>query len=103
MSSNSQRLHIALQDGFDDDGVDVFVDGKRIIHEERVRSDPRIGLAYALDVTVHAATVLVGVRLPRRNVAGSISVDTARTAYLAVSVRDGALLFTASAVPFGYV
>lgn len=104
METTTQTLHIALQDGFDDEPVVVLVGGEEVLRRDAVRTDPRIGLAYAFEVPLHGPdAVTVEVRLPRRGVEGATEVVGATAVHLAVSVRDGALVFRTSEVPFGYV
>lgn len=103
METTTQVLHIALQDGFDDEPVIVRVGGAEVLRREDVRTDPRIGVAYAFDVPMPQGGATVDVELPRRGVLGSTRLESGAASHLGVSVRNGAVHFRASPAPFGYV
>lgn len=96
-------LHIALQDGFDDEPVAVLVDGEEVYRREDVRTDYRIGLADSFEIPLPAAPVTVTVRLPARSLTDAITLDAGATTYVGVSCQDGTLLFRTSKQPFGYL
>ena len=103
MELEAQVLHIALQDGFDNEPVVVLINGEEVLRREEVRTDPRIGVAYAFEVPLPEAPVTVEVQLPRRQVSDSVQLEAGGPLHLGVSYQDGALQFKTSAVPFGYV
>lgn len=103
MSAPDRLLHVALQDGFDDEPVLVRVDGEEAYRVESVRTDYRISFADSFDRRVAAGEVLVEVGLPRRGLSDARRVDVGATPYVGVS-RDGEeIRWRLSAEPFGYV
>ena len=103
MGGQDQTLTIALQDGFSDDAVIVRVDGETVIDQQSVRTDQRIGLAYAVDVASPDRVVTVEVRLPGRGLRTTADVDPRTSPHVGISVLDGELVVTTSPTPFGYV
>ena len=95
-------LTIALQDGFSDDAVTVRVDGRTVIDNQVMRTDQRIGLAYALDVPGMAGLVALQVHLPDRDLQVSRDIDTQASPFVGISLLDGELVVTTSQTPFGY-
>lgn len=102
-AERNQTLTIALQDGFTDDAVTVRVDGETVIDRASVRTDQRIGLAYAEDVPAAGGVVTVEARVPARDLRATADVDLRTGAHVGISVLDGELVITTSATPFGYV
>jgi hypothetical protein len=95
-------LTIALQDGFSDDAVTVRVDDKTVIDNQSMRTDQRIGLAYALDVPDVDGLVTLQVHLPGRDLQASRDIDTRTSPFVGISLLDGELVVTTSQTPFGY-
>jgi hypothetical protein len=95
-------LTIALQDGFSDDAVTVRVDDRTVIDNQSMRTDQRIGLAYALDVPAVDGLVTVQVHLPGRDLQVTRDIDTRTSPFVGISLLDGELVVTTSQTPFGY-
>jgi hypothetical protein len=95
-------LTIALQDGFEDDAVTVRIGDETVIDERSVRTDQRIGLAYAVDVQRPAAEVTLDVRVPGRGLRVMKDIDARSQAFVGISVLDGKLSVTTTDTPFGY-
>jgi len=103
MATRERRLHVDLQDGFEDEPVLVHVDGEPAYRNETVRTDYRISRAASFEQAVTADTALVEVSLPRRGLSDSRQVDVSHTPYLGISILDGAIRWRHSPVPFGYM
>jgi hypothetical protein len=100
-SMPSSTLTIALEDGFEGDQVIVRVGDDVVIDQRDVRTDQRIGLAYAVDVPHPAAPIVVAVEVPNRRLHGGHELS-ATTTSLGISLLDGAVSIRSSATPFGY-
>ncbi|MEN8376598.1 MAG: hypothetical protein ABFS34_14215 [Gemmatimonadota bacterium] len=103
MATRERRLHVALQDGFDDEPVLVRVDGEEVYRREAVRTDYRISLADSFDHPVPDDSVMLEVTLPRRGLSDSLRVDVGATPHVGISCVDGAIRWRPSSEPFGYV
>jgi hypothetical protein len=95
-------LTIALQDGFEKDSVVVRVDGEVVIEETGVRTDQRIGLAYAVDVPLPHHPVIIDVQVPRRSLQAIHELQPATATSVGISLLDGEIVFRSSSTPFGY-
>jgi hypothetical protein len=95
-------LTIALQDGFEGDAVTVRVGDETVIDEESVRTDQRIGLAYAVDVRRPATVVTLDVRVPGRDLRVTKDIDARSHPFVGISVLDDKLIVTTTDTPFGY-
>jgi membrane-associated protease RseP (regulator of RpoE activity) len=98
------RLHIALHDGFRGNHVVIAVDKKVVFDRTGVTTDLRISRADAIDVDVAAPSAVVAVSVNPGAFAGEVTVDVAKTPFLAVDLLDrGDLRFNQSAEPFAYL
>ena len=96
------NLHVALQDGFDNDTVEVRVDGLLVYQREAVTTMTQISLADAFDVEV-AGPVELEVSLPVRELSTVVSVpEQPGGAFVAVSLVGDALVHRLAEEPFGY-
>jgi len=97
------ELHLALEEGFEDDDVTIAVDGEEVVRADAVRTRMQTGLARASDVTVAGGRHTVTVET--RGTSASIDVDVEDELYLGVSLsRSGdAIEHRVSREPFGYV
>ena len=96
------NLHVALQDGFDDDTVEVRVDGLLVFQREAVTTMTQISLAASFDVEV-AGPVELEVSLPGRDLSTLVSVpEQPGGAFVAVSVVGDSLVHRLAEEPFGY-
>ena len=92
-------LTIALQDGFENDSVVVTV---AVIEETGVRTDQRIGLAYAIDVPLPDRAVVIDVQVPTRSLHASHELPTTTATSVGISLLDNEIVFRSSPTPFGY-
>jgi hypothetical protein len=95
-------LHLALEEGFDDDEVVVAVDGKEVVRANSVSTRMQIGLAQATDVPVDPGRHTVAVSA--RGTTAQIEIDVEDELRLGISLgRSGELEHRVSREPFGYV
>ena len=96
-------LHIALQDGFRQNGVTITVDGRTVYDKSGIATDLRISRADEVDVEGVAAKVRVGVVVSPGHVTATWDHDAQASPYLAISLEGGQLRFTASQEAFRYM
>ncbi len=95
-------LHVALQDGFDNDKVEVRIDGRTVYERDGVTTLTQISLADAFDVDVDGPVDLE-ISLPSRHVSTVVPVPARLDgAYIGVSVSGDSLVHRLSEEPFGY-
>lgn len=96
------NLHVALQDGFDNDKVEVRIGGQTVYERDGVTTMTQISLADAFDVDIDGPVDLE-ITLPARHVSAVVPVpERPGGAYLGVSVAGDALVHRLSEEPFGY-
>lgn len=96
-------LHVALQDGFDDDRVQIRLNGESIYERSGVSTDYRISRADALEVPLRDGPMRLAVTLPDRDLSGAVEVRGDGPVYVGVTVADGTVQFRLSDQPFGYL
>ena len=96
-------LHVALQEGFDDDRVELRVNEASIYQRDSVTTDLRIGRADAVEMEMGAGPHRLTVSLPERNISDSIDVRGDAPVYVGVSLVGESVQFTVSDQPFGYL
>ena len=97
----SVALHVELQEGFDDDRVEVTIGGSRFEFPS-LRTRYQIGLADVIDVEVPAGEVDVRVALPDRSLEARSGYTPDAETWLAVNLVSGVVEFTWSDEPFFY-
>lgn len=97
------RLHIALQEGFEGDTVQILVDEQEVLADDKVRTRTQIGLARTVELDRPSGTADIDVRVPRRGIQGRLTVDLQETPYVGVSLSpQGQVVFEVSRTPFLY-
>lgn len=97
-------LHVALQEGFNNDTVVVSFDGAEVYRKSGVSTRMQISRADAFESDLPAGRATVKVDVPSRDLSRSIQVDLSRTPYVGVSVTpEGELTHKLQSEPFGYV
>lgn len=97
-------LHIALQEGFLDDTVEIHVDGREVFRKEGVTTRLQLGKADSFETTLEGDPATVRVTLPAKDVSETIVVpEVSSTVYLAVSIENGKVGHRISSEPFGYL
>ena len=98
-----QRLHIALQDGFEDDLVVLIVNGKEVYRKKGVQTDYRISLADSFEMALPDTPVVIEVQLPDRHLTQIIKLDENSVTHVGISCLENDLQFWLSDKPFGYL
>lgn len=96
-------LHIALQEGFEDETVVIRVAGKEVFRKDNVRTKLQIGFADSLEVNVEESPITIEIEVAARNLTESIEVEAPNTVYLGLSLIGGEIRHRISSEPFGYV
>ena len=96
-------LHVALQEGFDNDNVLMRLNDEPIYESAGVTTDLRVGRADALEVPLKEGRLRLSVSLPDRDLTGSVVIRSTNTVHVGVSVEGDAVEFTVSDQPFGYL
>ena len=96
-------LHVALQEGFDNDNVTIRLNDETIYESGNVATDLRISRADAVEVPLNEGRQRLSVTLPDRDLAGFMVIQGMTTVHIGVSVRDDRIEFTVSDQPFGYM
>jgi YbbR domain-containing protein len=92
-------MRVDLQDGFDKDHVEVYVNGRKRIEAEGVTSRRQLGLALSTEIEVPAGPLEIEIRIPTRKLSKTFSVDTPN---LGISIRNGEIEIITSGKRFGY-
>ena len=69
------RLHIALQAGFVDDTISIYVDGQAVFNQSDVTNRNHFGPAATVDLDVPRGRRQVTVSVPTRRASSIIPVD----------------------------
>ena len=96
-------LHVALQEGFDNDRVLISLNDKSIYDKVGVNTDLRISRADAVEVPMGEGPLRLDVSLPDRDLTGSLVIRGKNTVYVGISVTAELVEFTVSDEPFGYL
>jgi hypothetical protein len=97
------KVTIALQEGFDQDDVEVRVEDKQVFRKSSLSTRLQLGLADSFEVEAGDRPVTVEVVVPSRGVRGAYTLEPAQTPHLGVSLEGGSLRFASQREPFGYV
>lgn len=92
-------MRIDLQDGFNNDRVELYVNGVNVFAEKGVTTRRQLGLALSSEVDVPAGTLELEIKIPTRKLSKTISVDTPN---IGISIRNGAIEIITSGKRFGY-
>jgi hypothetical protein len=92
-------MRVDLQDGFDKDHVEIYVNGAAVLAEEGVTSRRQLGLALSTEIEVPAGALEIEIRIPTQNISKTFSVDTPN---LGISIRNGEIEIITSGKRFGY-
>ena len=96
-------LHVALQEGFENDNVTIRLNDETIYENANVSTDLRISRADAIEVPLQDGRQRLSVSLPDRGLSGSVVVQGTTAVYVGVSILGNAVEFTVSDRPFGYL
>lgn len=96
-------LHIALQEGFENDAVKVRINGQEVFNKPQVSTRRQIGFADSYEAEVGGGTIKVTLDLPQRAISASRVLQVNAPTYIGASVTADGLQFDISREPFGYV
>jgi hypothetical protein len=96
-------LHIAFQDGFEDDLVIVQIDGREVFQKEGIKTNLLIGYADSVEVQVPEGSLEVKLLLPSKNLTEIIELKVSEDVYLGLSIRNRKVDYIISQKPFGYL
>lgn len=96
------KLHVDLQEGFTDDEVALRINGQELFQKEGVTTKTLLGLASSAEIEVPNGTVTIEIKVPTKNLAKTISLETSGSEYLGVSIENGKIKHIVSPEPFGY-
>jgi hypothetical protein len=82
------KLHVDLQEGFEDDTVVVRVNGLEIFRQEKLTSRPELGLAKTLEAEVEPGQVKIEVALPSKKLSKSFETQVKTETWVAFSIDD---------------
>ena len=97
------HLHVALQEGFEDEAVVIRVNGKEVFNKQGVRTKLQIGRADAIDVDVEDGPATVEILLPTKTLTKTVQTRVPQEPFLGVSLVAGEITHRVSSTPFGYV
>jgi len=96
-------LHLAFQEGFEDDIVVVRIDGKEIYRKEHVTTRYQINYADSFELNVEEESVNVEILIPAKELSKKFSVKIANAVYVKVLVRKGEIKYYVSDKPLRYL
>ena len=92
----AMRLNVKLRDGFQNETVAAFANGKEVFHKDGVRTDLTISLADSFEIEVEGPAVELGVAIAGGPRATRV-IQVAETPFVEVTKGAGALAIRASA------
>lgn len=99
-----QILHIDFQEGFADDTVVVRINGVETVRNAHVSTRMQLGYAWGTSVSIPEGSVIVEVMLANTGARARTELQVHGEMWLGVNVcAAGAIRFTVSDTPFGYV
>ena len=98
-----QLLHIAFQEGFDDDAVIVRINGKEMFRKDNLKTRSQIGYAGSFETNSHEGPVTIDILLPIKNLSQTVQLQLTAATYVGVSIQQGKITYRISSEPFGYV
>lgn len=95
-------LRVDLQEGFNGDEVGLRVNGQEAFQKGDVTTKQLLGLASSAEIEVPNGTLTIEIKVPTKNLAKTISLETSGSEYLGVSITNGKIEHIVSHEPFGY-
>jgi hypothetical protein len=97
-------IQIDLQEGFEKDTVQMFIDGQEVYNEQKVQTRYQISHADTIKYETTHASVNIEIYLSEKNIKSTIYIDVRQTPYLGINIStDGKIIFNPSSKPFGYL
>lgn len=102
--SGQFSLTVDLKDGFFDDTVILFVDGKEVFHRSRVTTRTMVGFADSTILQLEVGQHTVGILLQEKQVSMDVIVNIQGPLYLGISYEpDKGLIHQLQGEPFKYI
>jgi len=95
-------MRIDLQEGFNSDDVEVYVNGAKVRDWKDVTTKRMLGLAASAELEVPDGALDIEVKVPTKNLAKTFSVASSDTPNLGISIHNGELKSITSKKRFGY-
>jgi hypothetical protein len=98
-------IHVAIQEGFQNDTLVVQLDGAEVYRRAGLKTRMQIGLADSFDLDAAPGPAELRVEVPTRNAGVTIRVEVPAVGelYVGVSVSpDGAITYQSTDEPFRY-
>jgi len=95
-------MRIDLQEGFNSDDVEVYVNGAKVRDWKDVTTKRMLGLAASAEFEVPDGALDIEVKVPTKNLAKTFSVASSDTPNLGISIHNGELKSITSKKRFGY-
>jgi len=95
-------MRIDLQEGFNSDDVEVYVNGAKVRDWKDVTTKRMLGLAASAELEVPDGALDIEVKVPTKNLAKTFSVESSDTPNLGISIHNGELKSITSKKRFGY-
>lgn len=83
------KVVIDLQEGFENDEVEIFDNEKRVFKAENVKTRTQIGLASSTEVDLAGKKASLRVEVPSRNIDERRDVEVSDNLHIAISISDG--------------
>jgi hypothetical protein len=96
------KLNVDFQEGFTHDKIDLRINGEQRFQKEDVTTNRLLGYASSAEIEVPTGRVTIEIKIPTKNLAKTISLETSGSAYLGVSIENGRIEHIVSQRPFGY-
>ena len=96
------KMRLDLQEGFNNDTVEILVNGQTVLQKEGVTTKLMIGLAVSSEIEAPDGTLDVEIKVPTKNLSKTISVETSNTPNLGISILNGEIKIITSETRFGY-
>jgi hypothetical protein len=97
-------LHIALQEGFSNDSVEIQIDGKEVFRKTEIKTRNQIGFADSFDLNLPQGSVRLSISVPTRQASETITLLLEDPVYLGISLtREGKITYQISGEPFRYL
>jgi hypothetical protein len=96
-------LFVHFQEGFKDDTIVLWVNGKEVFHKEHITTKGVLGRADECNVKVKSGQVNIEAIIPQKEITKTITLKVLSNTYLGISIVDGIIEFTRPQVkPFSY-
>lgn len=102
MCKQGNILSVALQEGFADDTVALYLDGQEVFRKEHLTTHPFLGVADSIALQVEDRTALLEITVESRGLSKSMPLEITRDTYIGVSLVEGDLDTFVSKEAFGY-